>query len=215
MTSLLTPLFPDIVLSKPDNKTLSQSRGSQPLNLLTPGGAAKSERVSKELAFRGRRGGGRGRRVAEEAGGGGGGELLRRLRVQLWPGVALLSALLAWLLHLVLDVAAMSADLLWTAGRGAALAVRRWAADWAAAGHAVLAARLAAVRAWLARRGPAAAAGQRQGLQENIALPTTGDEAMTRLLACKDSDPYRYGDWASVPTELVFLPCTLALYRPF
>lgn len=28
------------------------------------------------------------------------------------------------------------------------------------------------------------------GLQTNIAMPTTGDEAMKRLLACKGKDPY-------------------------
>ena len=150
--------------------------------------------MNKELAFRGGRsgGGGRGRgRRGEPAAGGG--ELLRRLRVQLWPGVALLTALLSWLLHLVLDVAAMSADLLWTAARSSADTVRRWVLHWSEVGRAAITSRLAAVRAWLARPGKTPA-GQREGLQENIALPTTGDEAMTRLLACKDSDPYRYGD---------------------
>ena len=29
------------------------------------------------------------------------------------------------------------------------------------------------------------------GLENNIALPATGDEAMRRLLACKGKDPYR------------------------
>lgn len=28
-------------------------------------------------------------------------------------------------------------------------------------------------------------------LQHNISLPTTGDEAMKRLLSCKGKDPYR------------------------
>lgn len=28
------------------------------------------------------------------------------------------------------------------------------------------------------------------GLQHNISMPTTGDEAMKRLLACKGKDPY-------------------------
>ncbi|KAF0301571.1 DnaJ subfamily C member 14 [Amphibalanus amphitrite] len=185
----------DITLNKPDNKTLSQSRGPPPVNLLSAGGGAKSERVAKELAFRGRgsgRSGGRGRRTADDPGAGGrGGQLLRKVRAQLAPGAALLAALVSWLLHLVLDVAAMSADLLWTAVRSGALSGRQWVAHWAAAGRAALSARLAAVRAWLARPGKgAASSGPQQGLQANIALPATGDEAMTRLLACKDSDPY-------------------------
>jgi hypothetical protein len=29
------------------------------------------------------------------------------------------------------------------------------------------------------------------GLENNISLPSTGDEAMRRLLACKGKDPYR------------------------
>lgn len=31
----------------------------------------------------------------------------------------------------------------------------------------------------------------RSGLEVNIAMPSTGEEAMKRLLACKGKDPYR------------------------
>ena len=33
--------------------------------------------------------------------------------------------------------------------------------------------------------------GRPAGLKENISLPTTGEEAMKRLLACRGKDPYR------------------------
>ena len=174
--------------TKPDNKTLSQSRSAPPVNLLSSAAAAKSDRLSKEL-FRGRAGRtGRGRRAAES---GGGGELLRQLRLKLAPGLALLAALLAWLLHLVLDVAAMSAELLWSAARSSLQGVWRTAVRWAAAGRRVAASRVAALRVWLARPRRPERTARREGLQENISLPSTGDEALSRLLACRDSDPYR------------------------
>ena len=173
-------------MDKPDNKTLSQSRGSQPLNLLTPGGGAKSERVSKELAFRARpgRAGGRARREPGEPSG----ELVRRLAAQLTPGVALLGALLAWLAHLVCDVALMSSRLMGMLVLSVAEAGRARACRAAGRARAALGSRLAAARDWWRR--PAAGTSA-SGLTANISLPATGDDAMKRLLACKDKDPYR------------------------
>ena len=172
-------------MNKPDNKTLSQSRGSQPLNILTPGGAAKSERVSKELTFRARpgRAGGRRRDTGEPAS-----DLVRRLAAQLTPGVALVGALLAWLAHLVCDVTLMSSRLIGVLLMSVAEAGRLRACRAAGRARAALSARLAAVRDWWRRP---AAAGAASGLTANISLPATGDDAMKRLLACKDKDPYR------------------------
>ncbi|XP_043230091.1 nascent polypeptide-associated complex subunit alpha, muscle-specific form-like [Amphibalanus amphitrite] len=173
-------------MDKPDNKTLSQSRGSQPLNLLTPGGAAKSERVSKELAFRARpgRASGRGRREAGEPTS----DLLRRLAAQLTPGVALVGTLLAWLAHLVCDVTLMSSRLLGVLILSVVEAGRLRACRAAGRARAAVTSRLAAIRDWWSR--PAASGTAGSGLTANISLPATGEDAMKRLLACKDKDPY-------------------------
>ncbi len=40
--------------------------------------------------------------------------------------------------------------------------------------------------------GPSSSQKMRYGLEENITLPSTGDEALKRLLACRGKDPYRY-----------------------
>ncbi|CAH1395752.1 unnamed protein product [Nezara viridula] len=92
--------------------------------------------------------------------------------------------LTSWLINLLWDVTAMSATLLVHMFGEVMSACKAWAQCARLRGPSLLG-------GWRRKKTPDPPPPPLPGsLQHNISLPTTGDEAMKRLLSCKGKDPY-------------------------